>query len=206
MDNSPIRKKNNKLSSQWAVFDYFPDAVYVTSYDDYFLYANDEACKIWNKKREEIVGFPIFIVFPQTKGSILEEKRKECLSSRKPLIAEFYFPSSPYEGWYEIIHTPTPDGIITRFKIIQEKKKASQSIDFLYELLSMVLQQIREPMIIVDLRYQIKEGNEGLLSWQNARSKSDLIGKSFLVYSRRKKQILLEQLLKTFLNLKHQKQ
>ena len=176
--------KTNKKTGvrKWNLFDLLPEAVYVTSYEDVFLYVNDEACRLWNKKREEIVGFPIFIVFPQAKGSILEEKRKECLDSRKPLVAEFYFPSPPYEGWYEINHAPCHDGIITRFKQINEKQKASHSIDSLYELLSLFLKQLQEPVVILDLRYKIKEGNDFLLKFAGVASKSAMIGKDFFSF------------------------
>lgn len=167
------------LPSKWDVFDYFADATYVTSYEDIFLYVNDEACKHWGKTREEIVGYPIFIVFPETKGTVLEEKRIECLEKRKSIVAEFYFPSPPYEGWYELIHSPCPEGIITRFKLIPEKNKASYSIDFLYELIGMFLNQLEDPVIILDLRYKIKEGNRSLANFAGVSMKSTLIGRAF---------------------------
>jgi PAS domain S-box-containing protein len=174
-----MKEKQLKENNKWKIFDYFADAVYVTSYNDVFLYVNDESCRLWGRKKEEIVGYPIFIVFPQAKGTVLEEKRKECLDSGKALISEFYFPSPPFEGWYEINHTPCPDGIITRFKPILEKQKASQSIDFLYELISMFLKQLQEPIVILDLRFKVKESNDFLLKFTGVTSKSAIIGKDF---------------------------
>jgi PAS domain S-box-containing protein len=172
-----IDKKTNP--NKWDVFDCFADATYVTSYEDTFLYANDEACRFWGKTREELVGKPIYIVFPETKGSVLEEKRLECLETRSSLVAEFYFSSPPYEGWYELIHSPCQEGIITRFRLIPEKKKASYSLDFLYELITMFLNQLEDPVMVLDLRYKIKEGNRSLPKFAGVTTKSNLIGKNF---------------------------
>jgi PAS domain S-box-containing protein len=172
-----LEKINDR--QKWEIFDYLADAIYVTSYDGHFLYVNAEASKLWGKSREEIEGQPLYIVFPQAKGSVLEEKRRECIASGKPLVAEFYFPSPPFEGWYEMVQSPCPEGIITRFKLIPEKKKASYSIDFLYELISMVLNQLEEPVVITDLRYKIKECNSTLAKFANVQTKSAIIGKDF---------------------------
>ena len=174
-----MNKKKIVTEAKWDMLDYFKDPVYATSYDSIFLYANDAACHHWGKKREEIVGYPIFTVFPQAKGTILEDKRRECLDLGKQIISEFYFPSPPFEGWYEIIHSPFPEGIITRFKLISEKTKASASIDFLYEFIMMFLNQLQEPVVITDLRYKIKEGNSTLIRFCGVPSKSSLIGHDF---------------------------
>jgi len=158
------------------MFDYFSDPVYITSYQDVFIYANPEACRFWGKERDTIEGLPIFVVFPQAKGTILEEKRIECLESGKPLTAEIYFPSPPHEGWIELNYNPTPDGIITRFRSIKEKKKTNQNIDFLYELISLVLKQFQFPVFVVDLRYKIKDCNQAFIDYMNLEAKSSLVG------------------------------
>lgn len=165
-----------KKKDKWDIFDYFTDAIYVTNYQDIFIYANHEACRFWGKKKEEIEGFPIFVVFPQAKGTVLEEKRNECLESGKAITSEIYFPSPPYEGWLELNHNPCPDGIITRFRPIKEKKKANQNIDFLYELISLVLKQFQFPVFITDLRYKIKEVNQAFLDLLDIVSKTKIIG------------------------------
>jgi PAS domain-containing protein len=86
---------------------------------------NAAAERALERKRETVVGRPFFDVFPETRGSLLEEKYRQALQERAPLAFEAHLQRRPYEGRYTMRIFPHRGGVSVFFQRDKEQRPAA---------------------------------------------------------------------------------
>ena len=100
------------------------DAFISLSDDEVVTYFNAAAERMFKKKRKDILGRKLFDVFPQAKGTILEENFAKALRTKSPLSFQVLVTQVPYENWYAVRVYPSREGITIYFQVITEHKQA----------------------------------------------------------------------------------
>lgn len=84
---------------------------------------NDAAETMRGRKREEILGKPLFDSFPEARGSIFEINYRRALDEKCELCFETFFELEPYRDWYDVRVYPTENGICVFFRVQSELRK-----------------------------------------------------------------------------------
>ena len=102
--------------------------------DGFFILDNDLSIGHFNpaaesmlgRKASEVLGHNLFEAFPESKGSIFEEKYTLAINEKCSLSFETYFGVKPYENWYDVRVYPRKNGISVFFQVITERKRAEE--------------------------------------------------------------------------------
>jgi PAS domain-containing protein len=86
---------------------------------------NAAAERALERERDAVVGRPFFDVFPETRGSLLEEKYRQALQERAPLAFEAHLQRRPYEGRYKMRIFPHRGGVSVFFQRHKEQRPAA---------------------------------------------------------------------------------
>ena len=151
-------KKRKKID--WLQFiDSIQDLVYVMDQKRCFLYANQSFLDFLDKNAAEVIDHPIFSVFPQAKGTLIEEKQLEVMDSGVPEHFQYFFPIPPFEHWFDIQMVPMRQSVFVWIRICQEEPVKSESnLSFLDRLLPL-FHFFNDPIILFDRQYQIISAN-----------------------------------------------
>jgi PAS domain-containing protein len=151
-------KKRKKID--WShFFDSIQDLVYVMDQKRCFLYANQSFLNFLHKKAAEVNDNPIFSVFPQAKGTLIEEKQLEVLDSGKPEHFQYFFPISPFENWFDIQMIPMCQSVFVWIRICPEEFIESESKHSFLDRLLPFYHFFSDPIILFDQQHQLIEAN-----------------------------------------------
>jgi len=91
--------------------------------DRKIAYFNSAAETLLGKKREDIHLQPVLEVFQEFKGSILEDKYRQALSSKDKISFETFC----LEEWFDVnLHPSSDGGVSVFFQAITERKKREE--------------------------------------------------------------------------------
>jgi PAS domain S-box-containing protein len=90
-----------------------------------FTYVNAEAERLLESQRSELLGGPIWTLFPAAVGSAFEENYRGAMADGTERVFEAYYPA-PLEAWYEVRAWPGPDGLSVYFLDITERRTAEE--------------------------------------------------------------------------------
>ncbi|AFZ67089.1 GAF domain-containing protein [Deinococcus peraridilitoris] len=96
------------------------DAFYAVDHEWRFTYVNQEAERLWNRRREDLLGKVYWEEFPQAVGSEAYLAHLEAARERRVVRVETRSPI--LHVWEEVVIHPTPDGLSVYFKDISERK------------------------------------------------------------------------------------
>ncbi|MEW6179016.1 MAG: diguanylate cyclase [Chloroflexota bacterium] len=113
-------------------------------------YFNQAAERMLNRKRVEVLGKPLFDVFPEARASIFEEKYRYAIQHKQSLSFETYFDQPPYENWYQVRVYPRTNGISVYFQVITEQFRAKQALQKAQERMETILQTLSEGIVMVN--------------------------------------------------------
>lgn len=122
-------------------------------------YFNQAAEQMLHRKREEVLGKPLFEVFPEAKGSIFEEKYRYALEHKQFLAFETYFDQPPYENWYQVRVYPQSNGLSVYFQVITDQIKAQQALQKAQERMETILQTLSEGIVMVNQQGEVVFSN-----------------------------------------------
>ncbi len=114
------------------------------------MYFNQAAERMLHRNRQEVLGKPLFEVFPEARGSIFEEKYTFAIQSQQPLTFETYFNQPPYENWYQVRVYPQSNGISVYFQVVTEQVRAKQALQKVQERMETILQTLSEGIVMVN--------------------------------------------------------
>jgi two-component system, chemotaxis family, CheB/CheR fusion protein len=87
-------------------------------------YFNPAAEAMLNRKAAEAIGWRLFDVFPEARGSVFEENCARCLRTKTALSFEFEHAAPPHRKWYEVRIYPEKNGIAVFSHVITARKRA----------------------------------------------------------------------------------
>jgi PAS domain S-box-containing protein len=117
---------NASLSRTNDILESIHDAFFMLDHEGRFRYVNHEAEKIWNRRREDLLGRKVKEVFPQADGSEALRAVEKSLADRTPACIETLGPISG--RWVEVRIRPVEDGVSVYFRDISVHKQLEKEL------------------------------------------------------------------------------
>ncbi|MGV3639727.1 MAG: PAS domain-containing protein, partial [Adhaeribacter sp.] len=92
----------------------------------HFIYANRKAYSSWKKSPEQVLGQPIWEIFPQDRDTQLFEVISQVAATRSQVIREIYYPA--IKGWIMANVYPSPAGLIVLYFEVTEQVVARRRL------------------------------------------------------------------------------
>jgi PAS domain S-box-containing protein len=162
--------------------------------DVFFAMDKDFRYTYWNKASEKLtgisakdaVGKSLTEVFPDVKGTRVEQFYKEALRTQQP---QSYLNKYQLEGKdyvFEINTYPTTTGLSVFVKDITERKKTEEMLRESEEKLRNVFAASPDAITVSDLNGNVVECNQATVALHGCASKEELIGKNSLEFIAKK--------------------
>ncbi len=90
-----------------------------------FTYVNAEAERVLVRTRDELIGGPLWELFPAAVGSDFEANYRAATETGEERVFEAYYPE-PLDAWYEVRAWPSPDGLSVYFIDVTERRRAEE--------------------------------------------------------------------------------
>lgn len=116
-DTTDARETDARVA---RVLEAMPSAFYQLDPQWRFAYLNNEAVRLLNADRDQLLGQVVWEAFPATLGSVFETSYRGALASGVPVSFDAYYPA-PLDGWYEVRAWPSPDGLAVYFNEVTER-------------------------------------------------------------------------------------
>lgn len=147
------------------------DAFYLLDPDWRFAFVNEEAARVLQRSREEILGTVIWESFPATVGSPLEEVYRRAASSGTTASLHYHYP--PLDRWFDIRAYPSAEGLAVYFRDVTKEREAKMRLTEQAELLD----RAQDAILVRELDHTIAYWNAGaerLYQWDH----SEVLGRS----------------------------
>ncbi len=118
-----------------SILESISDAFFSLDNEMIVTYFNRAAETTLGKRQEEVVGYRLFEVFTEARGSIFEEFYSRAIREKIALGIETYFGIAPYENWYNVRVYTHEDGIAVYFQVVTERKMVEEELLHLNETL-----------------------------------------------------------------------
>ena len=102
------------------------EAFFALDWEYRYLHANHAALRLTQKPLQELVGHTPWELFPELRGSLLEERYREAMELGMPSVFERR--STPSDDWLEVRVYPTEAGISAYYREINERKRIEQEV------------------------------------------------------------------------------
>lgn len=114
------RQQAEKLNHRlYETLEHISDAFLTIDCNWCFVYLNEQAERLLNKKREELLGVNIWHAFPEARGSTFEQQYTIALRDKvTSRFTEFY---PPLNAWFEVNVYPAADGLAIYFRDVTER-------------------------------------------------------------------------------------
>lgn len=108
------------------IFQSISEAFYALDEQWRFTHVNPLAEQLMRLPRDALVGGSLWELFPDTRGTIVEESFRRAMQDKVPVSFEVHYP--PLEGWFDVRVFPHPRGIAVYFRDINDRKAAEQEL------------------------------------------------------------------------------
>jgi len=122
-------------SQQNELLESMPDGFFILDAQHIVTYFNRAAEQLLGRRRDEVLGRPIFETFPELIGTIFEDKYWEALRARRLIAFDARFDVAPYANWYDVRLFPRDGEIAVYFQVITERKRAEEALHYSEERL-----------------------------------------------------------------------
>lgn len=95
------------------------DAVYALDPEWRFAYLNDEAQRLLQRRRDELLGRNVWEAFPEARDTVLYREYQRACEHKVPVSFEFFYP--PLETWFSVRAFPHDEGLTVYFHDITER-------------------------------------------------------------------------------------
>lgn len=95
------------------------DAVYALDPDWRFVYLNDEAQRLLQRRREELLGRNVWEAFPEARETVLHTEYQRARTHKVSVSFEFFYP--PLETWFSVRAFPHDEGLTVYFQDITQR-------------------------------------------------------------------------------------
>jgi diguanylate cyclase (GGDEF)-like protein/PAS domain S-box-containing protein len=122
-DVEALRKSERDVS---RVLDTIREGVFVLDSQWRFTYVNPHGELLLRRKREELIGRCIWEVFPEAVGTTFDHQYHRALREQAFVAFEEYYP--PFDGWFDVRVSPSPEGLSIFFIDVTERKRSEAAI------------------------------------------------------------------------------
>ncbi|WP_306532975.1 MASE3 domain-containing protein [Geobacter sp.] len=160
-----LRESHQRISS---IMESITDAFFALDHGWNFTYVNEEAERLLNRRRDELIGRNVWTMFPEAVGSTFHEQYHRAVSEKKSVSFEEYYP--PLGRWFDVRAYPAGDGLSVFFRDITGRMKIENTLRQSEEKFAKAFQTAPTIMIITTLsdgRYlEVNEAFEKTVGWR----------------------------------------
>jgi PAS domain S-box-containing protein len=109
-----------------GVLEAMPAAFFFLDRQWRFCYINEEMDRMLHLPREELLGRPIWNVYPRMVGSRFETAYREAVTSGRSVAFEAPY-TGELPGWYEVRAWPRPDGLAVFYLDVTARHTAEEA-------------------------------------------------------------------------------
>jgi PAS domain S-box-containing protein len=150
---------------QQVMLDELPDLYAGLDWEFRYVYVNERFCFVTGLQPEELLGKTLWEMFPEIRGTDVEQWLREAMNLGIPNCYEFYFP--PLQSWFEQRLYPTSFGI-SQFSVeINERKRKEQERERLLEELCESRERLERTEQMAHLGSWELDLVTGRLTWSN---------------------------------------
>jgi len=147
------------------------DAFYLLDAEWRLAFLNEEAERVLERRRDEILGRKLWEAFPATVGTVLEEEYRRAIQDGSTASFRYFYP--PLERWFDIRAYPSTEGLAVYFRDITAERAAELQLRDQAELLDRAQDAILVRQLDHTLEYW-NAGAERIYGW----SREEALGKS----------------------------
>jgi PAS domain S-box-containing protein len=176
MQEHPLQKGQNPLElapavKKWYnhmddILDRIEEGFTILDGEWCIMYTNHGAERISGRKKEDLLGRNLWELFPETKGTIVEEQYRKAVREQTPVRFQTFIPP-PYHLWLEIKAYPSHQGLTLFFRDISREKKAEEErsafqrqMEEQNALLHEILSRISDCFFAVDRNWRVTYWNQ----------------------------------------------
>ncbi|MBV2264731.1 MAG: EAL domain-containing protein [Thauera sp.] len=142
-----------------AAIDTLRVPIYMKDADGRYVYANDLACSLLKRSRDEVVGHRDHDLFPPEQAEVLRRNDLQVVATAKPVVVEEYlsFPDAPVPRCCMNIKQPVVDaagrpvGVIGLAIDIESRKQQERELVGLKNDYAAILQTLPDPLFELDI-------------------------------------------------------
>lgn len=123
-----------------------------------YTFANQKACELLNKTKEELIGKNIWDLFPDAVALPFYHACHKTLESQKQVFLEEHY--APSNTWFENYIYPSKDGLSIFFRNTSEKKQSEQLIFNEKNLSDSIINSLPGLFYIVDINGKLIRWNK----------------------------------------------
>lgn len=105
------------------------DAVFAVDRAWRVIRVNQQAERLWMRRREYLVGRNLWEVFPEAVGGPFYNLYEQVMRTGAPAHLEEFYPFAPYNRWFEVQAYPSPEGLTVYFRDATERRQAGEKIE-----------------------------------------------------------------------------
>ena len=121
-----------------ALLEEIDEAFVALDWEYRYVFVNEAMLRLTQKSRDELLGQVIWELFPQLRGSPLEERYRQAMELGRPSVSEHR--SVVTGDWLEVRLYPTSVGVSAYYREINERKRAEAERERLLETTSLLLE------------------------------------------------------------------
>lgn len=145
------------------------DALFTLDEQWRITYVNRKTEELWDKRREDLLGQPIWTVFPQAVGTAVCQACQRAMQERQSVSLEYFSPL--IKRWLDVRAYPNGTGLVVHFSDITARKQAEVERSQQQELLQTIFDQIPVMIRLLDAEGRVQLVNrawERTLGWSLA--------------------------------------
>ena len=190
-----VMRSNQRISE---IIESIQDNFYVLDYDWNYVHINNQSAAIIGLEPQDFIGQNHWKMFPQYKGTVLEDNFREAMEKREVRRFEIY---SPYnDNWFIVTVYPSAEGITVLGTNITERKKVEEALYQSQKLLQDVINGFPSPIFVKDVEGRFLTINSKLEEQLGVKSEElkgktdyDISTKELAEYYRLNDQKVLEE-------------
>ncbi len=121
-----------------ALLEEIDEAFVALDWEYRYVFVNEAMLRLTQKSRDELLGQVIWELFPQLRGSPLEERYRQAMELGRPSVSEHR--SVVTDDWLEVRLYPTSVGVSAYYREINQRKRAEAERERLLGTTSLLLE------------------------------------------------------------------
>lgn len=109
-----------------AIFDSITDAFFTLDREWRFSYLNQEAERLLEQPRDELLGEHIWDRFPDARGTHWEVMYTRAMETGESVHFDQFFP--PLDRWFDVRAYPSDEGLAVYFRDVSDERRAAELI------------------------------------------------------------------------------